>query len=249
MDAGFHNPLENNFAVQNLKKGIARQLGSPPEQKLPITCTMLSKMKELLDPFNAKHIAFWAACIIGFFGFLRKSTLLPISMVKPGDGCILRKDLDMPDCKTVVLYIRKTKTIQCKERVLVMPYVASPGNPLCPVKALNDLLSIAPMELDLPLFGYFDEDDCPKYLTHNSFTTLLKLFVDKVGYDSTKYSGHSLRRGGATLGFQVGLSITQIKKRGDWTSSAVNSYIHVSKSKHNEIAKILVPGSQFQPDD
>ena len=242
-DSGFPNPLADNFAVKNLKRGIARQLGSPPEQKLPITCFILRKIRERLDLYCARDIVFWAALTLGFFGFLRKSTLLPISKTRPGDSCIRRCDLEMPDMDTVILHITKTKTIQFKERVLEMPYVASPGNALCPVAAVCNMLEVSPCDPNLPLFSYFERDGSVKSLNHSTFTAQLKACISDVGLDATKYSGHSLRRGGATLGFQLGLSLTQIKKRGDWTSSAVNEYICMSCNSRIEIAKVLVNGS------
>ena len=242
LDAGYENPLLNNFAVQNLKKGIARQLGSPPEQKLPITSQILLNIKHRLDFMAAGDVCFWAALVVGFFGFLRKSTLLPISNPKPGDACIRRCDLDMPDNHTVVLYIKKTKTIQCNERVLIMPYVASPGNPLCPVRAIIDLLTVAPIDPQLPLFSYEDSEGVKSW-THSSFVKKLKDLLKDMGLDPTKYSGHSLRRGGATLGFQLGLSLPQVKNRGDWKSSAVENYIFVTRGQINKVATILIKGS------
>ena len=48
------------------------------------------------------------------------------------------------------------------------------------------------------------------------------------GYDPTRYSGHSFRRGGATLGFELGLLIPEIKIRGDAASySPVLDYINM----------------------
>ena len=54
--------------------------------------------------------------------------------------------------------------------------------------------------------------------------------LEKSEYDLKKYSGHSFCRGGATLGFQVGLRITEIKQRGDWVPSALDGYIYISAS-------------------
>ena len=84
LDAGLPNPLLDNFALTNLKKGIQRELGSPPIQKLPITCKILKLIHCQLCFFLPKDVAFWAAYLVAFFGLLRKKTLLPQSMVNPG---------------------------------------------------------------------------------------------------------------------------------------------------------------------
>ena len=240
LDAGLENPLSDNFALANLKRGIARELGSPPDQKLPITCKILSEIHDQLCFLLPKDIVFWAACMVGFFGLLRKKTLLPQTSNNHGDSCLLRSDFVMLDVNSFVLNVRKTKTIQCSERVLVLPYVSSPGSKLCPVSAMKDLLYVAPREGHLPLFSYKTNGTFASW-THSSFTTKLKQCISNAGYNATKYSGHSFRRGGATLGFELGMSIPEIKVRGDWRSSAVNEYIVVHDVR--KIADVLISGA------
>lgn len=110
LEANLKNPLQDNYAVTNLRKGISRVKGSPPIQKLPITCKLLLLIKSQLCFCIPRDIIFWAACLIGFYGLFRKRTLLPISLANPGDACILRNDVFVQsDCFTVL--VRKTKTI------------------------------------------------------------------------------------------------------------------------------------------
>jgi hypothetical protein len=44
LEAGLVNPLCDNYELNMVKRGVARQLGSPPEQKLPITIDILCKL-------------------------------------------------------------------------------------------------------------------------------------------------------------------------------------------------------------
>ena len=44
VDAGLTNPLEGNMELKLLKRGISRQKGVPPRQKLPITVQILVKI-------------------------------------------------------------------------------------------------------------------------------------------------------------------------------------------------------------
>ena len=76
-EAGLANPLAENWDVKMVKRGVARQLGVPPIQKMPITIEILLKLHTTLDCDDPFEIAFWAACLLGFYGILRKSTLLP----------------------------------------------------------------------------------------------------------------------------------------------------------------------------
>jgi hypothetical protein len=43
-----------------------------------------------------------------------------------------------------------------------------------------------------------------------------------------RYTGHSLRIGGATAALKGGLSIDQIRSIGDWTSDAVLFYLRAN---------------------
>ena len=242
LEAGLDNPLEHNFAVTNLKKGIARLKGTPPVQKLPITCQILLQIKRQHYFCVAKDVVFWAACLIGFYGLLRKRTLLPVTLKNPGDSCLLRSDLTMNGDSSFVLNVRKTKTIQCGERVLVLPFVSCASSPLCPFAALSNLLIVAPINKNLPLFSYKRNGEIC-WWTHGSFTNRLKDLISRAGLDSTLYSGHSFRRGGATLGFEVGLSLEEIKHRGDWRSDAVSKYVVVRDVQ--KIARSMVTGTRL----
>ena len=239
-EAGLPNPLENNFEISNLKKGITRVLGSLPDQKLPITSEILLMIKSRLCFISARDIVFWSACLTAYFGLLRKSTLLPTSMPNPGDACIRRHDLCVESSSVFILYIRKTKTIQNNERILCMPYVSCPESPLCPYKAMMDLLLVAPKDKDLPLFSYKCRGKILS-MTHSIFTTKLKSLISDIGLDATRYSGHSFRRGGATLGFEVGLTLSEIKTRGDWKSNAVNEYVVIRDI--TKLARTMVEGA------
>jgi hypothetical protein len=77
VEAGLPNPLCENWEITLLKRGINRLKGKPPQQKLPITVEFLRKIRVLLDMKMPSDVAFWAALLVGFYGFLRKSTLLP----------------------------------------------------------------------------------------------------------------------------------------------------------------------------
>jgi hypothetical protein len=69
LEAGLVNPLDGNWELSLIKKGINRQLGRPPVQKLPITVDLLRVMYVFLDHHNARDVAFWAATLVFFFYF------------------------------------------------------------------------------------------------------------------------------------------------------------------------------------
>jgi hypothetical protein len=60
IEAGFSNPLQNNWEVSSIQKGISRLTGKPPVQKSPVTVKILLDLYSTLDGSSA-DIAFGAA--------------------------------------------------------------------------------------------------------------------------------------------------------------------------------------------
>ena len=58
-------------ALQWLLRGIKRVQGSSIASHLPITMELMRVLQKALDLNNADHVMLWAACCVGFFGFLR----------------------------------------------------------------------------------------------------------------------------------------------------------------------------------
>ena len=58
------------LAVRGFRK---EQSGIPKQTCLPITPCVLKRMLQVWnqDPTNGDHVKLWAACCVGFFGFLR----------------------------------------------------------------------------------------------------------------------------------------------------------------------------------
>jgi hypothetical protein len=54
---------------------------------------------------------------------------------------------------------------------------------------------------------------------------LVKHCVQQIGLAPSGYSGHSFRRGGATLAHRLGIDPLLIKRMGDWSSDAYMDYI------------------------
>ena len=97
---------------------------------------------------------------------------------------------------------------------------------LDPIYHLKKLfqLNISP---DRPAFSYF-ENETLKCVTYDLFTRKLKSLLTLAGYSPLLYSGHSMRRGGATLLFQMGCEPILIQALGDWTTDQFLKYCGLS---------------------
>ena len=68
---------------------------------------------------------------------------------------------------------------------------------------------------------------------------VFKASVTAAGLDPKSYSLHSLRRGGATLAFQCGVSSLLIQRHGDWTSDAYLDYITLPLTERFSLSRAL----------
>ncbi|XP_035676227.1 integrase/recombinase xerD homolog [Branchiostoma floridae] len=231
-EAGYGNPMQDNWLLQTTLRGIRRINGASVKQKLPITPDVLRAIHERLDLDQTQDVVFWAACTVAFFSFFRKSNLLP-KTTKTFDPSkqLCRKDFRIFDWGAIIT-VRWSKTIQFKERTLQIPIPRIPGSPLCPTTALETAFSrTSTAAADGPAFVLPQETGQGvrfAALTHQPFVKTLRHLLKQCGYKDSDYSGHSFRRGGATWASECGISPDLIKLQGDWRSNAYQRYTTVT---------------------
>ena len=167
--------------------------------------------------------------MVGFQGFLRKSSLLLKTCSTPPRLGIVRSDVTGLSTSSFILSIRHSKTIQFGQRVLALPFASCPTPALCPVRALLFHLFASPLPANSPLFAYKSEAG-PMVLSQSGFAKRLKQLLSRSGYDASLYSAHSLRRGGTSFAINAGLDPIVVKARGDWSSNAWERYIFLTSN-------------------
>ena len=130
MEQGLPNPLEENHRLQLLLRGVRRVKGDSTTRKLPITPLLLLKIRLVLDLQDPNSTVFWAACLTTFFGMLRRSNVLPTPPFS--DTKHLSREDVLAYSWGLALKIRWSKTIQFRERELLVPLPHLPGHPLDP---------------------------------------------------------------------------------------------------------------------
>lgn len=237
-EAGFPNPLFENYELRMIKRGLLRERGSPPVQKAPMTVAILISLYKNVNFDLCSERAFWCALLLGFFGFLRKSSLIPSSTAVPLNKRLNRADVIDLKLDSFSLVCAHSKTNQFGQRTHVIPYATCSDRRLCPVYALLSHLGASPLQSHVPLFNYCVRSRDTFY-SHAAFVARLKAGVKQCGLDPSQVSCHSLRRGGATLSFQSGLSAEHIKMRGDWRSSCYQQYLVISPESSMSVARTL----------
>ena len=123
-EAGLGNPMLANYEIKMIKKGVARIKGVQPKQKAPVTVALLLKLHTTLDLSLRLDVAFWAAVLTGFYGYLRKSSLLPAKVDTPRNKRLSRGDVMEVCVDSFLLVCKHSKSNQFGQRVHVIPYAS-----------------------------------------------------------------------------------------------------------------------------
>ena len=223
------SPLDS-FIVKSTLRGIKNTIGHEPTIKLPVTPEILYKILNNLKLNVISDACVWMACIIMFYGLLRKSNVV-------GPHKILRKDCKFTN-ESIQLIIRSSKTRNKHTdipRTLSLPRFKD--HSLCPVAAiLNYLRLTTEIPLSAPLCALPKSGGKFSTLTYKSITDVLREAVPTD--QASSYATHSFRRGGASYMFSIGMSVETIRLMGDWRSNAYQRYISIDSSllSHNSVS-------------
>ena len=152
-----------------------------------------------------------ALLLIGFAGVLRSSELATINFI----------DIERVR-ERIILTIRRSKTDQDGVgRRIGIPF----GRTIhCPVRALETWLSAARIG-DGPVFRPVDRHVRVSLsrLSGEAVSLIVRGRMTAAGFDTTGYSGHSLRAGFATSATRTGISTLKIKQQAGHSSNAMLS--------------------------
>ena len=219
-----------SYEVKMVLQFARKKLGIATQVKLPISPDILSTLRRHMDLQIPEMAALWSAFLIVFFAFLRKSK---------GDRLSVR-------ILACLFNIAKSKTVQCKERLIQIPITAMPGSILDPVGAFEHLCTLVPAPPSAPAFCFPSVDAGLSTLTHASLTTGLRRVLRAAGFDPSRFAGHSFRRGGCTWAFTANVPSELLKAHGDWHSSAYLSYLHFPLSQRLFVAQRMAQALTFK---
>ena len=228
---------EYDFEINNTLHGLKRKLARTPNQALPLTPAIMRDMFTRLDMNIVKDRALWCSYLVTFYCLFRKSNSVPKSGTKIDlKRTLLRRNIKVDEeTNTVYVYVNFSKTIHFGNRYLVIPIPGNSDEAMDPVRHLTALFSAVDCSPESPAFSFSPG----KFITYSTFTTRLKRLLDQSGYDSSLYSGHSFRRGGATLLYRLGASILQIQISGDWSSQCFARYLHISEDERRDVQELV----------
>ena len=126
-----------------------------------------------------------------------------------------------------------SKTNQFGNKEMITPMVANPVKALCPVYHMRELFERFQLPVNCPAFSYVEKGKV-NCVTYDGFTKTLKRLLDAAGIDSSSYSGHSFRRGGASFLYSLNADPLLIQATGDWRTDLFARYVFLSLDQRLE---------------
>ena len=219
IDYGFSDPIVNRLQLQRLLRGIKRHQGPNLPQRQPVTADLMSVLHTSLEFINPDSVMLWAACCLGFFGFLRAGEFTTNGTFDPSVH-LTAADLQVDSStnpRSFRVLIKCAKTDPFRQGCFI--YLGRGSFPLCPVTALTNYLQLRGPGTG-PLFIY--QDGSP--LSRSRLSSFLQSTLQAAGIPG-KFSGHSFRIGAATTAAQRGVPDHLIKTMGRWSSDAYLLYV------------------------
>jgi site-specific recombinase XerD len=216
---GHYIDIKHPLIIENLM-GIQRKKGVFQKSKNPILINELKEIINVIDKAEKKkdkNARDKALILIGFSGGFRRSELVNIDF----------EDLEFTK-EGVKIFIKRSKTDQSGEGMIkAIPYFKEKD--FCPVIFLKNWIEISNINKGF----IFDISD-------KMVAILIKKYLSAAGFDSKKYSGHSLRSGFATVAADYGVDEKSIMTMtGHKTTQMVRRYIKESNLfKNNPLNKI-----------
>ena len=201
---------------------------------------ILYKIHDCIDHSSSFGRCMWAAMMLMFYTFCRKSNVLYTSDCGSNvDKLLTRGNVSL--CQDgFIVTLHKTKTVQYGQRKVVIPVCSIPGSRLCPVLAYLRMVYMLPVDDSLPACGYVGTSGKYMPLSDRVFVTEFRRLLAVIGVRNPQdFCTHSFRRGGTTFAFQSGVSKELIKAQGDWASDCYVKYIKLGISDKLQTTQLM----------
>ncbi len=232
-------PSLDGFPLYTMLRAADLTMRSTPRRMLPITPHILKKMCSLCSSLGEFGPAMRVCLTFAYFGMMRQSNLAPYSK--------LTFDCTRNTCRGdvlvsppgLVIIMKWAKTIQTMDKAALLPLPSIQGSIADPVQAFHQLEKVSPTTSPNQPLLTVQRRGRACAITTKTLSKLFKIIVKALRLDSEMYSLHSLRRGGATAAFNAGVSITDIKRHGNWSSDAFWIYVTSPAVADSSVAKAL----------
>lgn len=205
-----HDPFAGPV-ITELIEGIRRVRASDKVRKVePIKVDRLDLICSHIGKKENRDLRDRALLLVGFQGFFRRSEIVQLTA----------SDVEFNE-RGALIHLRKSKTDQMQEgQYIGIPYSVEMVR-LCPVVALKNWMNRVGCVGDDPIFvgTYKNGDLSNKAISPKQVARIIKRRCQIAGLKYEDFSGHSMRRGGATSAAENGSTEAEIMRSGRWKSS------------------------------
>ena len=178
----------------------------------------------------------WAACCLGFFGFLRSGEFTSPSNDYDPSWHLSVKGLTVDSTENPTMLqitIKGSKTDQLRQGINIV--VGKTGSHICPVKSVLAYMACRGFKPG-PLFCH--KDGSP--LTIQQLVDRLRATLSHAGVECSGFSGHSFRISAAMTAAAKGVADLIIQTLGRWKSDSFKRYIRMPHSELVSISAQLI---------
>lgn len=217
-------PNTESLIHRMVLKGIKSQNKNPRKQAEAITPQVLKLISQQVQYSDDLEMVAWVAVLIGFHCLLRASNLTVRSAqaFNPQEH-LLRQDFRMHK-HMLLVHIKWTKTLQYREKKLLIPVIPFADEDINAVKWFHIMVDRIRAPPSAPAFAVPSKNGL-KPLTYSQLAGKLKKWTESCNLDSSRYTSHCLRRGGASWLDEQGVPESVIAVLGDWRTTAFKCYI------------------------
>lgn len=217
-------PPTDTYLHKTVLRGIKARNKTPRKQAEAITPQALKAIYHHVDTSDLLELVAWVAVLIGFHCLLRASNLTTRSATTFNrDENLLRKDFRMHR-NLLLVHIKWTKTLQYRERKLLIPVIPFADPDIDAVKWFQHMIAEIPAPETAPAFAVPTKSGFAP-LTYAQLSKKLKRWAELAGFDPNTHTCHCLRRGGASWLDEQNVPDSVIAVLGDWRTNAFKSYI------------------------
>ena len=121
-------------------------------------------------------------------------------------------------------------------KLISVPRIA--GSPLCPVRAISNLLALTPTGSNLPLFQ-FKQDSNRIPLTDTKVRRHFSLILSRLNLTGAGYTLHTFQCSGATFAFNNNVALQNIQRHHTWMSDSVWRYTTDDVNTGDQVAEMF----------
>ena len=202
LEKSLKSPAQSE-TVKRVMQGIRRTLGTKQRQVQPMVKDDVLAALVMIDrqKMPVKAARDRALLLVGFASAMRRSELV---------GVMVEHITHLPN--GLEIFLPSSKTDQDRQGRTV--YIPHANGDRCPVRALVQWLEIAGIKEGYVFRAVTRHDRIARHgLSAQSVALVVKASVARVGGDSKKVSGHSLRAGYCTSAAEKGLQPWQIREQ------------------------------------